>query len=146
MRDRPIPRAQAGFTLAELLVVLAIIGLLTTLVVINVLPMQDRARVSKARADLATVEQALELFRLDAGRYPTTEEGLAALAAPGTAAGPMLKRLPRDPWDRAYQYQSPAAAAPYALWSWGADGQRGGEGLAADVTADMTGSAEARAG
>lgn len=134
MRKPVIRRSEQGFTLAELLVVLVIIGLLTTLVVINVLPMQDRARVQKARADLATIEQALELYRLDTGRYPATGEGLQALGVGGTA-GPLLKSLPADPWGKPYQYQAPGQQRAYDLWSWGSDGQKGGEGNAADIVA-----------
>ena len=76
-------QSEQGFTLVELLVVLAIIGLLTTVVVINVLPMQGRAQVQKAEADIALIEQGLEFWRIDMGRYPTPEEGLAVLTAPG---------------------------------------------------------------
>ena len=91
--------SEQGFTLVELLVVLAIIGLLTTVVVINVLPMQGRAQVQKAEADIALIEQGLEFWRIDMGRYPTPEEGLAVLTAPGMT-GAKLKNLPNDPWGR----------------------------------------------
>jgi len=128
-------RREVGFTLVELLVVLAIIGLLTTVVVINVLPLQGRAQVQKAKADIALIEQGLEFYRLGAGRYPTSEEGLAILASQ-TVAGAPLKNLPNDPWGNAYQYRSPGEGnRPYDLWSWGADGQEGGEGEAADIRA-----------
>jgi len=124
---------EAGFTLVELLVVLAILGLLTTVVVINVLPMQGRAQVQKARADIAIVEQGLELFRLEVGRYPTTEEGLAALTMP-SATGAKLKKLPNDPWGRPYIYESPGPdGAPFLIQSLGADGQPEGEGDNADL-------------
>jgi general secretion pathway protein G len=131
-RRRP---AEAGFTLVELLVVLAIIGLLTTVVVINVLPMQGRAQVQKAKADIAIIEQGLEFHRLGTGRYPTGEEGLGILTTQ-TVAGAPLKSLPDDPWGNPYQYRSPGEGnRPYDLWSWGADGEEGGEGEAADIRA-----------
>ena len=132
---RPRPRHN-GFTLVELLVVLAIIGLLTTVVVINVLPMQSRAQVQKAEADIALIEQALEFWRIDMGRYPTMEEGLAALAVP-TAMGAKLKNLPNDPWGRPYGYRIPGEnGQPYVVFSLGADGEEGGEDENADLRSD----------
>lgn len=134
MQHKPGKRpAEAGFTLVELLVVLAIIGLLTTVVVINVLPMQGRAQVQKARADIALLEQALEFHRLDAGRYPNMEEGLAALTRGGTT-GATIKKLPDDPWGNPYRYIVPGPdGLPYQIVSLGADGEAGGEGENADI-------------
>lgn len=133
IRRHPQPN---GFTLVELLVVLAIIGLLTTVVVINVLPMQSRAQVQKAEADIAIIEQGLEFWRIDMGRYPTSEEGLAALTVP-TATGSKLKNLPNDPWGKPYGYLVPGADnKPYAVFSLGADGVEGGEGENADLRSD----------
>jgi general secretion pathway protein G len=133
---RPHPAGEAGFTLVELLVVLAIIGLLTTVVVINVLPMQGRAQVQKAEADIALIEQGLEFWRIDMGRYPTAEEGLAALVQP-TATGAKLKSLPNDPWGKPYGYAVPGANnQPFVVFSLGADGVEGGEGENADLRSD----------
>lgn len=132
----PAHAGEAGFTLVELLVVLAIIGLLTTVVVINVLPMQGRAQVQKAEADVALLEQGLEFWRIDMGRYPSAEEGLTILAVP-TATGAKIKKLPDDPWGRAYGYQVPGEnGQPYAIISLGADGEPGGEGENADIRSD----------
>jgi general secretion pathway protein G len=129
-------RAEAGFTLVELLVVLAIIGLLTTVVVINVLPMQGRAQVQKAEADLALIEQGLEFWRIETGRYPSAEEGLAVLTAAGPT-GAKLKNLPNDPWGKPYGYAVPGANnQPYVVFSLGADGAEGGEGENADLRSD----------
>ena len=128
---------EAGVTLVEMMVVIMIIGLITAIVVINVLPSQDRARVQKASADIATLEQALELYRMENARLPTTEEGLEALAASADANGvphdPYIRRLPDDPWKRPYQYVIPGEHGPYDLYSLGADGAIGGEGLDADI-------------
>lgn len=134
-----------GFTLVELMVVIFILGLLTTIVVINVLPSQDRAMVEKARADIATLGQALEMYRLDNLSYPTSSEGLQALVAPpaslATTAryrqGGYIKKLPDDPWGRPYQYDNPGRQGPgFDLYSLGADGAPGGEDDNADIYAE----------
>jgi general secretion pathway protein G len=131
-----------GFTLTELMVVIFIIGLLATVVLINVLPSQDRAMVTKAEADIATIEQALEMYRLDNLAYPATSDGLGALTtAPATIADPSryrrggyIKRLPEDPWGRPYQYQAPAAnGSAFDVFSLGADGAPGGTEENADI-------------
>ncbi|MEZ6031022.1 MAG: type II secretion system major pseudopilin GspG [Hyphomonadaceae bacterium] len=131
---------EAGVTLVEMMVVIFIIGLITAIVAINVLPSQDKARVEKAKADIAAIDQALTLFHLEAARYPTMEEGLEALAKPEAALGarrdPFIRSLPNDPWNRAYQYVTPGQNGPYDLYSLGADGKVGGEGLDADVSAN----------
>ena len=137
-------RAQAdeGFTLIELMVVIVIIGLLTTVVVINVLPSQDKAMVGKARADLSLLEQAVEMYRMDNMVYPTLDQGLEALVTPPEELDRperyrkdgYIRRLPLDPWGNAYQYIYPGEHGTFDLVSLGADGRMGGEGLNADVT------------
>lgn len=138
---RRFRREEAGFTLVELMVVILIIGLLATVVAINVLPSQDRAMTEKARADIATLEQAVEMYRLDLLAYPDTEQGLEALASPpdGLARperyrpGGYIKRLPEDPWGTPYQYLQPGEHGPFDIYSLGADGRLGGEGQNADI-------------
>jgi general secretion pathway protein G len=134
-----------GFTLVELMVVIFILGLLTTIVVINVLPSQDKAMVQKARADIATLGQALEMYRLDNLAYPGSSDGLQSLIAPpaslATTAryrqGGYIKKLPDDPWGRPYQYDNPGRQGPgFDLYSLGADGAPGGEDDNADIYAE----------
>ena len=121
--------AESGFTLVEMMVVIVIIGLLATIVIINVMPAADRAAVTKARADIATMEQAVEMYRLNAMRYPTSDEGLQALVA-----GQHIRRLPNDPWGRAYRYAAPGAnGQPFTISTLGADGREGGDGENADI-------------
>lgn len=130
----------SGFSLIEILVVLLIIGLLSSLVVVNVLPSQDRARVEKAKTDISIIETALEMYRLERFSYPNSEEGLIALLKPnsdnyqtGQSSRGYIKRLPKDPWGHEYQYLIPGEYSDYDLFSLGADGQEGGEGLNADI-------------
>lgn len=131
--------AQRGFTLIELMVVLVIIGLLAALIVPNVLDRADDARVTAAKTDISNVMQALKLYRLDNQRYPTGEQGLQALVAKPTANPippnwkPYLEKLPSDPWGHPYQYVSPGVKGPVDVFSFGADGQSGGEGRDADI-------------
>jgi general secretion pathway protein G len=128
-----------GFTLLEVMIVVFIVGLLATLVAPRLLGRTDDARRAKAAADLATLAQALDLYRLDSGAYPTTLQGLDALVAPPTAPpvprawreGGYVDRVPPDPWGNAYAYV--ATADRFVLKSLGADGVEGGEGNAADV-------------
>ena len=137
----PVRRsAEHGFTLVELMVVIVIIGLLATIVALNVLPSGDTARVQKAKADIATIESGLELYRLQMSTYPNTTEGLAALVSAPAGAdssryqrGGYVKRLPEDPWGRAYLYASPGQHGEADVWSYGADGKEGGEGIDADI-------------
>jgi general secretion pathway protein G len=138
-------RDERGFTLTELMVVIFIIGLLATVVMINVLPSQDKAMVTKAKADIATLETALEQYRLDNLTYPASGDGLNALkVAPPALAQPeryrrggYIKALPQDPWGRPYNYQAPGAnGKAFDIWSMGADGAPGGTDDNADIRSD----------
>jgi len=123
------------------MVVVVILGILAALVVPNIIGRPDEARVMAAKQDIATLMQALKLYRLDNQRYPTTEQGLQALIAkPTTApipvnwkAGGYVERLPRDPWGNPYQYLYPGVRSEIDVFSFGADGAAGGEGNDADI-------------
>jgi general secretion pathway protein G len=133
------PRAPGGFTLLELLVVMVIIGLLAGYVAPRYFSQVSKSEVKVTQAQINAFEKALDTYRLDVGRYPSTEEGLAALVAkPQNVAkwnGPYLqKAIPLDPWGKPYQYKSPGEHREFDLWSLGKDGQPGGSGDAADVT------------
>ena len=139
---RPRARQRDGFTLVELMVVIVIIGLLATVVALNVLPSQDKAMIGKTRADVATLETAMEQYRLDNLVFPTTEQGLQALVQPPAGLtrperyrqGGYVRRLPEDPWGNAYQYRRPSAhGQAFDVFSYGADGREGGEGEDADL-------------
>ena len=134
--------SEEGFTLVELMVVIVIIGLLATVVLINVLPSQDRAMATKAKADIATLSQAMEMYRLDNLSYPTGSDGLQALASAPAGAeagnyrpGGYVKSLPEDPWGRPYQLAVPGKSGAFDVYSLGADGAPGGEGENADIYA-----------
>jgi general secretion pathway protein G len=144
-RDRFVPDAgQQGFTLVEMLVVITIIGLIMGLIGPRVLNYLSESKVKTARIQLQSFASALDLFYLDAGRFPSTSEGLAALIrqTPGVAAwnGPYLKggNVPKDPWSNGYVYRSPGEHGPYDIISYGADGQEGGSGVAADISLENT--------
>ncbi len=122
-------KREDGFTLVELMVVIVIIGLLATVVVINVMPAQDTARMRKAEADIATLEQGVEMYRLNRMNYPSGGDGLQALVSEG-----FIKRLPEDPWGNPYRYAVPGRGGqPFDIYSLGADGREGGEGDDADI-------------
>ncbi|MDH4446868.1 MAG: type II secretion system major pseudopilin GspG [Acidovorax sp.] len=137
-RPTPQVRAARGFTLIELLVVLAILTLLAGLVGPRVLNQLGGAKSRTAGVQISDLDKSLELFKLDVGRYPTSEEGLDALVKrPGSVngwAGPYLKGgVPQDPWGRAYRYANPGPNGGLEILSLGADGAPGGEGENADV-------------
>jgi general secretion pathway protein G len=134
-------RKLRGFTLIEIMVVVVIMGILAALVVPKLMGRTDDARIAAARQDMATMMQALKLYRLDNHRYPTTEQGLQALvvkptsgpAADGWKSGGYVERLPKDPWGGDYQYLSPGIHGEVDVFSYGADLQPGGTGNDADI-------------
>jgi general secretion pathway protein G len=132
-------RNQQGFTLIELLVVMIIIGLLAALVGPRFIRQEEKAKVRAAKAQIELLGTALDTFRLDVGRYPTSQEGLDSLLRPPGGLerwdGPYLKKeLPEDPWGTAYAYRSPGQHGPYDILSYGADKAPGGEGDNRDIT------------
>ncbi|NOY65019.1 MAG: type II secretion system major pseudopilin GspG [Nitrospirae bacterium] len=136
MRNRLL--RQTGFTLIELLVVMVILGLLAALVGPKLFPKLGKSKQHAAKAQIELLGEALDQFRLDTGRYPTTSEGLNALITdPGVTGwdGPYLKKkkIPLDPWGEPYHYQSPGTHGEYDLFSYGRDKQPGGEGEDRDV-------------
>jgi general secretion pathway protein G len=132
---------KTGFTLIEVLVVVAILGILAAIVVPRIMDRPDEARRIAAKADISAIVQALKLYRLDNGFYPATDQGLAALSqkpttnpAPGNwKSGGYLERVPRDPWGGEYQYLNPGVRGEIDVFSLGADRARGGEGNGADI-------------
>lgn len=135
-------KLQTGFTLLEIMVVIVILGLLVAIVAPNVLENQDKAMVEKAKADIALLEQALDMYKLDNHHYPSTDQNLDSLVkrpsfgreAKNYRKNGYIKRLPLDPWGNDYQYLSPGEHGAFDLYSLGADGTEGGEELAADIT------------
>ena len=133
--------SQGGFTLLEVMVVVVILGILAALVVPKIISRPDEARAIAAKQDIASLMQALKLYRLDNHRYPSTEQGLQALVAqpasapvaPNWKAGGYVERLPRDPWGNPYQYLYPGVRGETDVFSFGADGAPGGEGNDADI-------------
>jgi general secretion pathway protein G len=136
---RTPPRvAEQGFTLLEIMVVVVIIGLLAAIVAPSFMGQIDTAAVNRARSDIRSIETALNIYRLDNFRYPSSSEGLQALVSnPGEAAAPnwrqQLPRLPLDPWEQPYQYASPGQHGDFDVFTYGADRQEGGEGINADI-------------
>ena len=132
-------RGAGGFTLIEIMVVIVILGVLAALVVPRVMSRPDEARAVAAKQDVASIMQALKLYRLDNQRYPTTEQGLMALVQKPTVSPvppnwkSYLERLPNDPWGKPYQFLNPGVRGEIDVFSFGADGQSGGTGVDADV-------------
>jgi len=134
--------SELGFTLIEIMAVVLIIGLLSTLVGLAIFPQIDKARVNTARAQLQMIDAALEAYRMDNANFPTSEQGLVALVRPPPDArnaqpGGYLReqRVPGDPWGHPFQYEMPGQhnTRSYDLWSFGRDGSPGGEGVDADI-------------
>jgi general secretion pathway protein G len=134
-------RAQRGFTLIEIMVVVVIMGVLAALVVPKLLNRAGESKIAAAKVDIATIMQALKLYKLDNQRYPTTEQGLQSLiekptggpAANGWKAGGYVEKMPKDPWGNPYQYLSPGIKGEVDVFSYGADGQPGGTADDADI-------------
>jgi general secretion pathway protein G len=132
-------RSRAGFTLVEVMVVVVILGILAALIVPRVVGRTDEARAAAARQDIAAILQAMKLYRLDNGRYPSNEQGLQALAEkPQSQPVPAnwkqyLDKLPKDPWGKTYLYLHPGVRGEIDVFSFGADGQAGGTGPDADI-------------
>lgn len=130
--------SQRGFSLIEIMVVVVIIGLLAAIIAPNVIGNIDRALVTRAESDIRSIETALNLYRLDNFRYPSTDQGLQALVTnPGEASAPNWKRyldsVPTDPWNNEYQYLYPGQQREFDVFTFGADGQAGGADLDADI-------------
>lgn len=133
-------KQQSGFTLIEVMVVVAILGILATIVMTNVVGKDEQARVTAAKTGLAQISNALEMYKLDNHKYPSTDEGLEALVQKAASAktfpqgGYIKGGLPKDPWGNPFQYIVPGSnGRPYDVYSWGSDGAEGGEGDNADI-------------
>ena len=140
MKQHAMGRAVRGMTLIEILVVLVLIGIVLGIVGGNFIGKGEKAKADAAKIEIGQISQALDLFKLEVGHYPTTSEGLQALiTAPAGATnwnGPYWKKstLPKDPWGNEYKYNAPGQSGPYDIMSYGADGKEGGDGPNKDIT------------
>lgn len=133
--------SQRGFTLIEIMVVVVILGILAAIVVPKVMDRPDVARITKAKQDIRAMESALNLYKLDNYNYPSTDQGLEALVNKPAGSpeprnwkqGGYLDRLPKDPWGNEYHYLSPGSHGEVDIFSYGADGRPGGDGVSADI-------------
>lgn len=131
----------SGFTLIEIMVVVVILGILAAVIVPKIMDRPDQARITKAQQDIRTLKNALNLYKLDNYNYPSTDQGLDALVkqpagtpeAKNWKAGGYIERLPKDPWKNDYQLLNPGVHGEIDIYSFGADGQPGGDGLNADI-------------
>jgi len=134
-------RAAKAFTLIEVMVVVVILGILAAIIVPKIMSRPDQARVVKAKQDIVAIQNALDLYKLDNGFYPTTDQGLDALVKKPTTdpmpesfkQGGYLKEVPKDPWGHAYQYLNPGLHSELDIFSYGANGKAGGDGINADI-------------
>lgn len=141
MLRKQMKRQMSGFTLIEIMVVIVILGILAAVVVPRIMDNPDKARVIKAKQDVRSIEGALELYRLDNFNYPSTDQGLEALVSEPSGSpeaknwktGGYMKRLPNDPWGNEYQYMSPGVNGDVDIFTFGADGDEGGEDMNADI-------------
>ena len=140
-KQQSLLKKERGFTLIEIMVVVVILGILAVLVVPNIMGRPDEARMVAAKQDISAIMQALKLYRLDNSKYPTGNQGLAALVNKPTIdpvprnwkAGGYLAKIPVDPWGNPYYYRNPGQHGEIDIYSLGADGQPGGEGVDADI-------------
>lgn len=137
-------RSARAFSLIEITVVLALVGVLASIVTVNVRQHLITGKQNAVKAEMSAIMTALETFYTMQGRYPTNEEGLQLLASkPATGGEALLKHLPRDPWGREYQYNNPGQTEPFELICFGADGEEGGDGADADISSESMGEASA---
>ncbi len=133
---------QAGFTLIEIMVVIAILAILSATVIPMITDSPEKARIVRAKQDIGVLEQSLEMYKLDNFNYPSTDQGLQALIerpngepeAPNWKEGGYVKKLPNDPWGREYIYLSPGESGSFDILTYGRDGSEGGEGFDADIS------------